>query len=244
MSGIFLGVITAAKSSGTVTVKLGSQIVTAQINRDLTVAAGDPVVVVQIGSSWHVGWREYTSASGDTSPSGGEPPVAPVTRTGQNTFTPVKTASWRDVFGGWRTDNDDVYQGEFGSNGLHIGCWFYGGRPHTLDGATVTKAWINVRRKNGGGITAAQTVTLGHITEKTKPSGEPTFGGGATGPSLRWGQTNTKFIISNTLAQGLVDGTWGGLGIHVSDGSPYVILEGLSDYAASGALTIKWSKSS
>ena len=69
----------------------------------------------------------------------------------------------------------------------------------------------------------------------------PTFGGGTTGPRLAWGESNTHFGISNAMAQGLVDGTWGGLGIHIAGSTPYVILSGLSAYGGSGALTIKWS---
>ena len=66
---------------------------------------------------------------------------------------PTRTLSWGDRYG-WRSDNDDVYQGEFNGQGNYIGCWFYGGKPKTLAGKTVTDAWISVRRKNGGGITA------------------------------------------------------------------------------------------
>lgn len=238
-------VATAAKSSGVVTVKVGSQIVPANCPRDLTVAAGDPVLVVQAGSGWYVLQRYFTSATGNTDPTAdNDPPPAPTIRKGQNTFRPVRTASWRDTFGGWRTDNDDVYQGEFDGNGNHIGCWFYGNKPKSLSGATVTDAWISVRRKPAGGAAAAETTTLGHITEATKPSGQPTFGGGTTGPRLAWGQTDASFDISNAMAQGLVDGTWGGLGIHIAGSSPYMILQGLSSYGASGALTIKWQRTS
>lgn len=245
MSAVVTAVATAAKSSGIVQVKVGSQIVPAQCPRDLTVAAGDPLLVVQAGSGWYVIQRYFTSSSGNTDPgASNDPPPAPVLRKGQTTFRPTRTASWRDTFGGWRTDNDDVYQGEFDGNGNHIGCWFYGGGPKSLSGATVTDAWISVRRKSAGGGAADQTTTIGHITEQSKPSGMPTFGGATTGPRLAWGETDSHFDIANSVAQGIVNGTWGGLGIHISGSSPYVILQGLSSYGASGALTIKWQRTS
>lgn len=240
-SGLRLAVCTTVKTSGVASVKVGAQIVPAQCPQDLTVAVGDPVVVGQIGSAWFI-LNRFFSAVGQTDPSGtSEPPTAPTIRTGTSTFLPTKTASWRDTFGGWRTDNDSIYQGEYGSNGNHIGCAFYGTQVKTLAGATVTSAYIKAKRISGGAFAAQQT-TLGHITESSKPSGMPTFGGSFTGPKLAVDATDTHIAIDVSLAQSLVDGTYGGLGIHVNSGSPYVRLAGLSEYSGSFALTIAWSR--
>jgi hypothetical protein len=240
-------ICTSPKVSGTgvAQVKVGAQVVPANCPRDISPAAGDPLIIARVGSAWWIVQRYFTTASGSTDPGGnsGEPPVAPTHRTGQNTFTPTRTASYRtaDAFSaGWRTDNDRVYQGEFGNNGSHTGCAFYGNQVASLSGKTVTQAWIKVRRPSSGGAAAAQTVTMGRIAEKSKPSGAPTFSNSFTGPSLGWGDTNTHFTIPNSAAQALVDGSAGGLGIHVAS-TPYVILDGLSDYAGAFALTIQWT---
>jgi hypothetical protein len=237
-----IGVCTAAKSSGLVTVKVGAQIVSAQCPRDLTVAAGDTVALLVIGSAYWVVQRYFTTATGGTDPSTApEPPGAPTNVQGTSTFLPTKTASWRDTFGGWRTDNDSIYQGEYSGNGNHIGCAFYGGQVKTLVGKTVLSAYIKASRLSGGQFAAAAT-TLGHITESSKPSGMPTFGGSFTGPNLAVGATSTKIMIDTSLAQSLVDGTYGGLGIHISGSTPYIKLAGLSDYSGSFALTINWTR--
>lgn len=237
-----VGVCTAAKASGAVTVKVGAKVVSAQCPRDLTVAAGDTVSVLVIGSAYWVLQRYFTGSTGSTDPgTSDEPPAAPSSRTGTNTFLPTRTASWRDTFGGWRNDNDAIYQGEYNGAGNHIGCAFYGGQVNTLAGATVTSAYIKAKRLSGG-VFAAQSTTLGHITQSSKPAGTPTFGGSFTGPHLAVGATSTKIMIDTSLVQSLVDGTYGGLGIHIAGSTPYVILAGLSDYAGAFALTINWSK--
>lgn len=237
-----IGVCTAVKSSGTVMLKVGAKVVSAQCPRDLTVAAGDTVSVLVIGSAYWVLQRYFTASTGVTDPSGSdEPPAAPSSRSGTNTFLPTRTLSWRDTFGGWRNDNDSIYQGEYGGAGNHIGCAFYGSQVKTLTGATVLSARIKARRMAGGNFAAA-TTTLGHITESSKPSGMPTFGGSFTGPHLAVGATDTSIAIDTGLAQSLVDGTYGGLGIHISGSTPYVRLAGLSDYSGSFALTISWTR--
>lgn len=242
MTDALIGVCTAVKTSGVVPVKIGAQIVSANCPRDLTVAVGDTVAILMAGSAYWIVQRYFTASTGVTDPTTiDEPPAAPVGRMGTNTFIPTRTASWRDMFGGWRNDNDSIYQGEYAGNGNHIGCAFYGSQVHTLTGATVISAFIKAKRLTGG-VFAAQTTTLGHITESSKPSGTPTFGGSFTGPSLAVGTTKTTIMIDTGLAQSLVDGTYGGLGIHIAGSTPYVRLAGLSDYSGAFALTINWSK--
>lgn len=242
MTEALIGVCTTTSSGGLVMAKVGSQIVTAQCPRDLTVAVGDQVSILAIGSAYWILQRYFTTSAGNTDPTNSpEPDPAPTAQTGTTTFLPTATRSWRDTFGGWRTDNDSIYQGEYGGAGNHIGCAFYGSQVKTLAGATVQAAYIKARRMSGGNFAAAAT-TLGHITESSKPSGMPTFGGSFTGPNLAVGATNTKVAIDVSLAQTLVDGTYGGLGIHIAGSTPYIRLAGLSDYAGSFALTIVWRR--
>jgi hypothetical protein len=242
-AAVLLGVCTDVKTSGAAPVLVGSQIVSAQCPRDLTVAAGDTVTLVKAGSSFYVLARYYTAAGGSTDPGASPvPPSAPVVRTGTTTFLPRRTASWGDRFG-WRHDNDDIYHGEYGGNGNYTGCAFYGFQLQTLSGATVLSATMKARRLHGG-VFAAQATNLGHVTEAFKPDGEPTFGGTFTGPDLAVGQTRTGITVSVSLVQSLVDGTYHSLGIHVDGGSPYVVLAGSAEYGGAFALTVRWRKTS
>jgi hypothetical protein len=187
--------------------------------------------------------RYYTAAPvvPDSEPGSTPPPnPKPSVVTGTLVVPPVETRSRQGSR--WRTDNDDVYQGEYSSNGNHIGCAFFGSKPRSLDGATVTSATIKVRRPNKGGAAASQGTTLRLVTERTRPSGAPTLGSSTSGPSLRWGETET-FTIPDSWAQAMVDGTAGGLAIYEADGSPYVILSGRGAWASAFTMTIKYSRS-
>lgn len=233
-----LATATAAKSGSTVTASVNGITVTMQVARDLTVASGDVLLVSKFGGQWFAVQRLYAAAPADNGSDAGVNPK-PVTTSGSTPFAPVETRSYRN--GAWRTDNDNVYQGSFGS-GNHTGCAFYGSGPRSLAGATVTAARIVVRRHNGGGITAPQATTMRLVTERTRPAGAPTLGSSTSGPTLGWGQTNISFAVPTSWAQSMVDGTAGGLGFFDSDGSPYVIFDGRGSYGPSFTLTIAWTR--
>jgi len=235
-----VGIAKAAKLSGLLTVTVAGVDTVMQAARDVTFAAGDRVAFVRAGGIWVAVCRLDTGTVADQPDNPPPPPPKPVTVTGTKVFTPVETRSYRStVFVGWRGDNDDLYQGQYGGQGLHRGCAFYGSGPRSLAGATVTAASIKMRRKSSGGITAAQDTTLWLVTNKTRPSGAPTLTSSTDGPNLRWGQS-TAVTIPTSWAQAMVDGTAGGLAIAAS--SPYVILDGRSHYSASFQLTVKWSR--
>lgn len=233
------GRATGAKSGGTVTVDTGGITVTMHAPRDLTLAADDPVVYLRIGSKWYVVQRYGEAAAAEQPDNPAPPPPKPTTVTGSRTFTPVETRSRQGSK--WRTDNDDIYQGEYGSNGNHVGCAFYGNGPRSLAGATVTSAKVKLRRRSAGGAASAQDTTFRLVTQRTRPSGAPTLTSSTDGPNLKWG-ASTTFTIPDSWAQEMVDGTAGGLAIFESDGSPYVILEGRGRYSASFSLTINYTR--
>lgn len=235
------GIATGAKSSGLLTVTVGGVAIVMQAARDVTFAAGDRVAVIKANGVWVAVCRLDTAAAADQPDNPPPPPPKPVTVTGSTTFSPVETRSYRTVFGGWRTDTADVYQGQYGGNGNHTGCAFYGNGPHSLSGATVTSASVKLKRQASGGVTAAQDTTFWLLSQKTRPSGAPTRGSSTDGPNLKWGQTTT-FTIPTSWAQDMVDGNSGGLAIFESDGAPYVILEGRGSYKPSFQLTIKWRR--
>jgi hypothetical protein len=237
-----LATATSAKSGSTCTAVIDGIEVTVQCARDLTVASGDVLMLVLFAAQWFAVGRAYTAAPVDTTPNNVAPPQPrPTTVTGTTVISPVETRSYRS--GGWRSDNDDVYQGQYAGNGNHTGCAFYGNKPRSLSGVTVTSARIKVRRPDAGGMNAAQATTLRQVTQKTRPAGAPTLTGSTAGPSLRRGQTTNSFAIPTSWGQDFVDGNAGGLAVYESDGSPYVILAGRSRWSAAFTMTISWQRS-
>jgi len=234
-----IGYAAAAKSGDSVSVVINDTTVTVKCSRDLTVAQFDLLLIARTGLFWVAVQRLGTAAVTPPYGNGTAPTPNPPAITGTSTFAPVETRSYRSS--GWRFDNDDVYQGQYGGNGNHTGCAFYGSGPRSLAGATVTSASIQVRRKSGGGITAAQTTTLWLVTNATRPGGAPTLTSSASGPSLAWGGV-TSFAITTSWAQNMVDGTAGGLAIFTGSSSPYVILDGRGAYGPSFTMTINWRR--
>jgi hypothetical protein len=230
-----------AKSSGAVSVSVGGEVVTAQAPRDLTLAADDPVLIQKNGSQWFVVQRYGVSAPVPPDIDVPPAPRPPNPVSGTLVVPTVATRSYRPNYG-WRTDNSDVYQGQYGGFGNHTGCAFYGSKPRSLAGATVTSATIRVRRIQGGNF-AKQTTTLWLVTESTKPSSSaPTRTSSTTGPRLAVGGTDNSFTIPTSWAQAMVDGTAGGLAIFDSNGSPYVVLAGRGTWSSAFVMTIRWTR--
>lgn len=232
---------TTAKTSGVCTAVVNGVSTDVRCARDLTVDIGDVLVVVKIGSQWEAVSRAFAAAptAPDNPPA---PPPKPTFVTGSTNIAPVETRSYRTTFG-WRTDNLDVYQGEYGGWGNHTGCVFFGSKPRSLAGATVTAATIKVARPAGTGASyAAGGSTLRLMTNATRPAGAPTLTSSTAGPSIKAGQSTT-FTIPTSWAQAMVDGTAGGLAFFDADGSPYVIFSGRGRSAAAFTMNIKWTRS-
>lgn len=244
-TGLVVGLATSAVSSGTAGVTVGGATITALALRGLTLAAGDPVVVGRAGSRWIVLGRFGTAAATVPEDAVEKDDPVPTAITGTLVCAPVETRSYRPAGPGpaWRTDTTDVVQGQYSGLGNSTGCAFYGTKPRSLAGATVTSASIRVRRITGGDY-AARTATLRLVTETTRPSGAPTLGSSTTGPSLAVNTTNTAFAIPTSWAQAMVDGTAGGLAVYEADGSPYMRFAGKGSSALTGAwtLTIKYRR--
>lgn len=234
-----IGVAQGAKASGLLSVRIGGVIATVLAARDVTYAAGDRVALVRAADQWIAVCRLDTAAVTESADNAAPPPPNPSTVTGVRTFVPVETRSRQG--GRWRFDNADVYQGQYGGTGNHIGAAFYGQGPRALAGATVTSASISVRRRNGGGLTAAQATTLRLVTEQTRPAGAPTLTSSTAGPSLRWGQT-AEFAVPTSWVQAMVDGTAGGLALYDASGTPYVIMDGRGAWSPAFSLKIYWSR--
>lgn len=232
-----LATATAAKSGSTVTATINGVVTTVQVARDLTVASGDVLVVDRIGAQWFALGRVFSAAPAviEIEPA---PPPKPAVVTGTLVVAPVETRSYRNS--SWRTDNTEVYQGQYGGGGNHTGAVFYGTKPRSLAGTAVTAATIKVRRISGGTY-AAQATTMRLVTQATRPAGGPTLGLTTSGPTLAVGSEAT-FTIPDSWAQAMVDGTAGGLAFYDADGSPYVKFAGRGTWSPAFTLTISWRR--
>lgn len=235
---LVLATATTAKVGSTVTATVNGIDTQVQVARDLPVAAGDVLGVMKVRSQWFAIGRFFTVAPAPADVQA-PPPPKPTVVTGKLVVTPVFTGSYRD--GKWRTDTSDLVQGSYGGSGNSTGSAFYGSKPRSLSGATVTDCWINVRRGSGGAY-SAQASTLRLTSQSTKPAGAPTLGSTNAGPSIPTNTTLSRFDIPTSWGQAIVDGTSGGISVFDSSGSPYVRFTGRSDYSAAFTLTLVWRR--
>jgi hypothetical protein len=232
------GTATSASSGGVATFNINGVVVSCQVARDLTVASGDVCAIVQVGGIWVAVARLY-SAAPVAADYPGVPAPKPSSVSGVLTCSPVETRSYRGS--AWRTDTDDIVQGIQGSAGNSTGCAFYGTKPASLTGATVTGATVRIRRPNRSGIATALPLTLALVTETIRPAGAPTLTLTAAGPSVAWGQ-ETVHTLTTSWAQAMVNGTAGGLAVFDSDGDPFVVLSGRGDYGPAFTMMISWTR--
>ena len=256
--GVLRGVAQTAASSGACLIKVGGINVTARVATGLTVAAGNIILAARLGSTYYV--TNVIPAAPTSTPATpppadappvdtGDPPPAPkpTVTTGTLTCVPVSTACYRD--GSWRSDGDptnsfDLYQGRYGgsSYGRNTGCAFFGSKPHTLNGATCTRATVKIKRLSAGDY-GAQSATLRLISQTTRPGGAPTLNESTGGPSLKIGDSTT-FTLPTSWGQALIDGTRGGIGISVSSDDPYIHVAGRGSWSAAFTVSISWRRTS
>jgi hypothetical protein len=256
--GSLVGVAVTAVSGGACLADVGGIQIAVRVTIGITVAKGDPLLITRVGSVYYVAG---VLPSGPIVPPGppaddpdnpppdsGDPPPAPkpVTKTGTLVCTPVATSTWRD--GRWRTDigsstSADTYQGRYSGSsfGRNHGFAFYGSKPRSIAGATVTQATLRLRRLVAGDF-AARIPTLRLVTQSTRPGSFPTLNETTSGPPLAVSATNDAFAIPKSWAQAMVDGTRGGLAISIGSDSPYIRLAGRASWSAAWTLTISWRR--
>jgi phage minor structural protein len=161
-------------------------------------------------------------------------PPAPTVQTYTTTWTSNGSASWRPS--GWRTDNNYVYQGDYGF-GNHKGLWFFddANMRTTLSTSTIKSVRLYITRNSSGGSSSSQQVSIRTHNYDTQPTGEPAVGSIYNYAGFQWGEG--KWVtVSNTIGEMLRDNTAKGISIHEVDGSPYMI------FAASAKLEITYEK--
>lgn len=257
-TGVVRGIAQTAVSGNACLVKVGGIAVTARVATTLTITAGNILLMARLGSTYYVinvvpaapTATPATPAPVDSTPVDvGDPPPAPkpTTTTGTLTCVPTATACYRD--GSWRSDGDptnsfDLFQGRYGgsSYGRNTGAAFYGSKPHTLNGATCTKATLKIKRLSAGDF-AARSATLRLITQASRPGGAPTLNESTSGPSLTIGNSTT-FTLPTSWGQALIDGSRGGIAINVSSDDPYIHLAGRGSWSAAFTVTLSWRRTS
>lgn len=252
--GVLVGVAMTASASNACIIRVAGIQVTARVVSGLSVAVNDQVLVSRRGAVYFVTHKVPAAPGAPPSPPSGSGPEGgdtapdpkPIVTTGRLVCSPVSTATYRD--GVWRSDigpvnSADTYQGRYSGSsfGRMTGCAFYGTKPRSLAGATVTSASIQVRRLTSGDY-AARTATLRLVSQTTRPAGAPTLNETTSGPSLAVNATNNAFAIPVSWAQAMVDGTRGGIAISISSDTPYIRFAGRGSWSAAWTLTINWRR--
>ncbi|MFB7288969.1 hypothetical protein [Actinacidiphila glaucinigra] len=254
--GAVFGQAVSTVSSGACLALVNGIQTTVRVGTGLTVAVNDTLVIHRVGSTYVAGTvlpaapvaPPPTPPPPDNPPDRGDaaPAPKPTVKTGTLVCLPVATATYRD--GKWRTDigsvsSADTFQGRYGgsSYGRNTGVAFYGSKPRSIAGATVTQAVVKFKRLSAGDF-AARTATLRLVSQSTRPGGAPTLNETTAGPALKVGSSGT-FTIPDAWAQAMVNGTRGGLAISIGSDSPYIQFAGRASWSAAWTLTIYWRRS-
>lgn len=252
--GVVIGKLMSTPAGSAANCYIQGVTVSVRIMAGVVVVKNDSVILVKHNQSWFVFGKvdapptlppvpdvDTPDPPPETQP---PPPPKPVVRTGTLICAPIQTCTWRD--GKWRTDvpggtsAGDTLQGAYAGYGNNTGCAFYGSKPRSLNGATVTRAVIRVRRDRAG-VFSAVTTTLRLVTQSTRPGGAPSLTSSTSGPRLPVGGYDNSFDIPTSWAQAIVNGSAGGLAIY-SGSSPYVRLAGRSSWGPAWTMTIYWRK--
>lgn len=258
--GALYGTALTASASGACLAYVAGIQVTVRVVPSLTVAAGATLLILRRGSTYWAIANLTAAPSVPPTPPAEETPTTsdpapapkPTITTGTLVCTPVATSTWRD--GKWRTDigsstSADTYQGRYSGSsfGRSSGFAFYGSKPRSLSGATVTKATVRLRRLTSGDF-GRRTPTLRLVSQSTRPSSFPTLNETTSGPSLgvagQVSPSEATFTLPTSWGQAMVDGTRGGLCITVASDSPYIRLAGRGSWSAAWTLTLYWRRSS
>ncbi|MCA1781553.1 MAG: fibronectin type III domain-containing protein, partial [Intrasporangiaceae bacterium] len=144
------------------------------------------------------------------------------------------THSWRTASSGggssgWRSDNSDVYHGQYCSGGVcygrYKGCAFFDDADirSTLSGQNILSISLRLTRRSAGGASAAGTPHIRLHNHTSQPSGEPSYVTSAQTPqSWAWGET--KYAYLPTWWGGwLRDGDARGIMLYRAADTPYMI---------------------
>jgi hypothetical protein len=127
------------------------------------------------------------------------------------------------VYNNWKGDGT-CRQGDYGYGDCQ-GCWFFGNTLYnTMNAGTVTKVVIRIKRQSGG-VSALQTMTVKSHNHTFKPSGAPTYTNTIGTCSCAVGSA-IDLIITDTATINKLKACKG-LGLSIgSTSSPYIVCSG------------------
>ncbi|MGR9527690.1 phage tail spike protein (plasmid) [Priestia megaterium] len=156
------------------------------------------------------------------------PPETPPAPDKTFTWKATNSASWRDT-SGWRSDNKNVYQGEWSGGGNHRGLWFFNSADirAKLAGLTIKRVRLYMTRLSKGGSSSAQKPTIWMHSYDSPPSGTPLLAASFTpSTSFAWGDPGKWVTLPNNFATDLQSGARNGIGLFNSNRSPYMLFSG------------------
>lgn len=247
--------LTPRPATGTVTtVPVGSQTITvtgadgttytATFVSSYTPAVNDVVIL-----AWNAAAPTVTGKVGTTAVPPPPPPPPPVVvvpvapppappQTGYNTYPAVDSSTHATY--GWDTfasRGGRVYGGN--TYDTVTGAWFYGGSPKALAGRTITRVRIDLpNRLVVGNYNNTVNLVFSLHTSQRRPGGNVTLTGSTYNFAMRAGWTNNTIDLPATFGAGLL----AGYGIAITPASDYAGVDGRLQNAASGKLTLYWSR--
>lgn len=179
-----------------------------------------PAGTIKTVNNYQGGVANVTVAAYNGSTQGNTTPTTTIVRYNSN-----GSASWRDQYGGWRNDNDDVYQGSAGY-GTHKGFWFFPSLS-AIQGKTISRMRLYCHRKGEGGQASSQDVYFRYHTysseSSARASSNPTVSSSYQIRSFSWNEEKWIDLPSSWFSY-FSNGTAKGIAIYA--GSPYVIFYG------------------
>jgi hypothetical protein len=161
-------------------------------------------------------------------------------RAGQTAYQATDSATWVPGLGAWDAwagGGGRVYQGSQ-SGYTTYGSWFYAGSAAQLAGRTINRIQFTLgSRRQVGGYNSPVTVHFYAHTSANRPGGDVTRTTGPFDVVIQPSAGQQTFDLPTSFAGALAAG--GGISI---TGEPYAGFAGYLQEAASGLLTIDWSR--
>ncbi|WP_245698741.1 phage tail spike protein [Salimicrobium album] len=125
-------------------------------------------------------------------------------------FKAIDAGAWRPQ-GGWA--KNQPLQGEWSGYGSYKGLWIFSGLGAELQGKTIKRMRIKVKREARGGYSSDVTIRFRTHNYTSIPGGEPTLGSNVELGNFKWGEERWEGIRSS-LFSAFENGNAEGIGIY------------------------------
>lgn len=230
------GTVAGAASAGRVPVTTAAGTVQARYTGTAP-SLGTLVALIWSGTTALLLPGTLAALPSDPQPSTPEVPQPPPTgpTTGTLDVPAVGSGSWRTGGWGWASSTDVLQGGSPFVSQDSRGGWWYGSAPRQLAGRTITGFRLRLgSRARVGNYNDPATIHLYRTGDSTRPGGDFTrIAGPYDVPA-----GNEWVALPASIGQALVD-SGGGIGVL---GGPYAGLVGVGSDAASGQISLDWTK--